>query len=129
MAEFYRTNGSTGSLGDFVSFIGKTPKCYGVKLAGADGARDLTNEMGVNGALGGIFRQLSANATILAYQVENNTSANVSIMLEAPATLTATNIRDIIRNGGNGGGWYGNTTAFDCSSTLVTDTGFKLAYS
>jgi hypothetical protein len=129
MADFYRTNGSAGSLGSFVSFIGKTPKCYGIKLAGAAGAVDLTNEMGVNGALGGIFRQLSANATILAYQVENNTTANVSIMLEAPATLTATNIRDIIRNGGNGGGWYGNTTAFDCSSTLVTDTGFKLAYS
>jgi hypothetical protein len=105
MADFYRTNGSAGSLGSFVSFIGKTPKCYGIKLAGADGARDLTAEMGVNGALG------------------------VSIMLEAPSELTATNIRDIIRNGGNGGGWYGNTTAFDCSSTLVTDTGFKLAYS
>jgi hypothetical protein len=129
MADFYRVNGSAGSLGSFVSFIGKTPKCYGVKLAGADGARDLTAEMGVNGALGGVFRQISANATILAYQVENNTSANVSIMLEAPSELTATNIRDIIRNGGNGAGWYGNTTAFDCSTTLVTDTGFKLAYS
>ena len=129
MADFYRTNGSAGSLGSFVSFIGKTPKCYGIRLAGADGARDLTNEMSVNGALGGIFRSLSANATILAYQVENNTTANVSIMLEAPADFTATNVRDIIRGGGNGGGWYGNTGAFDCSSTLVTDTGFKLATS
>jgi len=129
MADFYRTNGSTGSLGDFVSFIGKTPKCYGVRLIGADSARNLTNEMGVNGALGGVFRQLSSNATILAYQVENNTTGNVSIMLEAPATLTATQIRDIIRTGGNGGGWYGNTGAFDCSATVVTDTGFKLATS
>lgn len=129
MAEFYRTNGDAGSLGTFVSFIGKTPKCYGIKLSGAAGAADLTNEMGTNGAFAGILRQITSNATVLAYQVENNSTANVSIMLEAPSHLTATNIRDIIRNGGNGGGYYGNTTAFDASATLVTDTGFKLAYS
>jgi len=129
MAEFYRTNGDAGSLGTFVSFIGKTPKCYGIKLAGALGAANLAAEMGTNGAFAGILRQITSNATVLAYQVENNTTANVSIMLEAPSHFTATEIRDMIRNGGNGGGWYGNTGAFDASSTLVTDTGFKLAYS
>jgi hypothetical protein len=135
MADFYRTSGnvSPGGLGTFISFIGKTPKCYGIKLVGAAGPGNVYTETGPNDALAGIFKTLSANATILAYQIENaasaSTPANLSVMLEAPATLTATNVRDIIRGGGNGAGWYGNTTAFDASATLVTDVGFKLAVS
>jgi hypothetical protein len=133
MADFYRTNGTVGSLGTFVSFIGKQPTAYGIRLAGAGGAANVYTETGPNDALAGIFKSISANATILAYQVENaassSTPANVSLLLEAPVTFSATDLQNIIRGGGNGAGWYGNTGAFDASATIVTNTGFKLAYS
>jgi hypothetical protein len=131
MADFYRTSGNVtpGGMGTFVSFIGKTPTCYGIRLIGAGGAGDVTTELGPNDAVAGILRAISANATVLGYQIESNSTGNVSLLLEAPATFTATNVRDIIRNSGNGAGWYGNTTTFDASATLVTNVGFKLAYS
>jgi hypothetical protein len=130
MADFYRTNGSVGSIGTFVSFIGKTPKAFGIKVAGTAGAKDVSGELGPNDAMQGIFKALSSNATILAYQIENNSTGNVSVLLEGADNLTANNIRDIIRNGGNGAGGYGNSSPlFDAGQTLVTDVGFKLANS
>jgi hypothetical protein len=130
MADFYRTNGTVGTIGTFVSFIGKTPTCYGIKIAGTAGAKDVSSELGPNDAVAGILKAISANATILGYQIENNSTGNVSVMIEAPDTFSATNLRDIIRSGGNGAGGYGNATPkFDAGQTLVTNVGFKLAYS
>ena len=111
MADFYRVNGTVGTLGTFVSLIGKQPAAYGIKLVGASGPGNVYTETGPNDALAGIFRTISANATILAYQVENaasaSTPANVSIMLEAPNTFSATDLQNIIRGGGNGAGYAG----------------------
>jgi hypothetical protein len=130
MADFYRVNGTVGTIGTFVSFIGKQPTCYGIKVAGTAGAKDVSAELGPNDAVAGILKAISANATILAYQIENNSSGNISLMLEAPVEFSATNIRDIIRNSGNGAGGYGNSSPlFDAGATLVTNVGFKLAYS
>jgi hypothetical protein len=130
MADFYRTNGTVGTIGTFVSFMGKQPTCYGIKVAGTAGAKDVSAELGPNDAVAGILKAISANATILAYQIENNSTGNISLMLEAPVEFTATNIRDIIRNSGNGAGGYGNSSPlFDAGQTLVTNVGFKLAYS
>ena len=132
MADFYRSNGnvSPGGLGTFVSFIGKTPKAFGLRVAGTTGAKDVSAELGPQGAVQDIFKAISSNVTILGYQIENNSTGNVSIMLEAPDTFSATNLRDIIRSGGNGAGGYGNATPkFDAGQTLVTNVGFKLAYS
>ena len=129
MADFYRSNGTSGSLGTFVSFIGKTPKAFGIRLSGtALGGTNLTNEFGPEGAFAGILKAISSNVTVLAYQVENNTTGNVSILLEGGDFLTAANIQSIIRTGGNGAGGYGNSSPLvDCGLTLVSDTGFKLA--
>lgn len=132
MAEIYRKNGDVGAIGTFVSFIGKTPKCYGIKLLSNDlsTAANLQPELGPNDAVQGIMKRLTGNATILGYQIENVNTGNLSVMFEAPSELTATQIRDIIRTGGvAGNGWYGNAATLDCSGTLVTDVGFKLAYS
>ena len=130
MADFYRTNGTVGTIGTFVSFMGKQPTCYGIKVAGTAGAKDVSAELGPNDAVAGILKAISANATILAYQIENNSTGNISLMLEAPVEFTATNIRDIIRNSGNGAGGYGTSSPlFDAGQTLVTNVGFKLAYS
>ena len=129
MAEVYRSNGDVGTIGTFVSFIGKQPTCYGIRVQSTGGVgANLQPELGPNDAMQGIIKRLTGNATVLGYQIENVGTGNVSLMLEAPSELTATQIRDIIRTGGNGAGWYGNTGAFDASATLVTNVGFKLAY-
>lgn len=130
MADFYRSNGSVGTIGTFVSLIGKQPKCYGIRIAGTAGAKDISAELGPEGAVQGIFKSISANATILGYQIENNSSGNVSLLIEAPVDLTAANMQAIIRSGGNGAGGYGNSSPqLDAGLSLVTDVGFKLAYS
>ena len=131
MADFYRSNGTSGSKGTFVSLIGKTPKAFGIRLSGtAVGGTDLTNEFGPEGAFAGILKAISSNISILAYQVENTSTGNVSILVEGGDFLTNTNLQNIIRTGGNGAGGYGNSSPLvDCGLTLVTDTGFKLATS
>jgi hypothetical protein len=132
MADFYRVNGTAGPMGTFISFIGKQTTAYGIRIAGASGAANLYNELGPNDALQGILKAISANATILAYQLEDAsqsaTPANLSVMLEAPATFSATDLQNIIRGGGSSG-LYGNTNNIDATSTIVTNKGFKLAYS
>ena len=132
MADFYRTNGNVtpGGLGTFVSFIGKQPTCYGVRVVGTAGSKDVSAELGPNDAVAGIFRAISANATILGYQIEDNSTGNISLMLEAPQTFTAANMQALIRNSGNGAGGYGNSSPlFDAGLTVVTNTGFKLSNS
>jgi hypothetical protein len=130
MADFYRTNGSVGTIGTFVSLIGKTPKAFGIRIAGTAGQKDVSGELGVNGAVQDIFKMLSANATILGYQIENNSTGNVSVLIEGGDNLSAATVQSIIRTGGNGAGGYGNSSPqLDAGSTLVTDVGFKLAYS
>jgi hypothetical protein len=129
MADFYRSNGTSGSLGTFVSLIGKTPKAFGIRLSGtATGGTNLTNELGPEGAFAGVLKAISSNVTVLAYQIENNTTGNVSILVEGGDFLSAANMQAIIRTGGNGAGGYGNSSPLaDCGLTLVTDVGFKLA--
>ena len=132
MADLYRVNGnvSPAGLGTFVSFIGKTPKAFGLRVFGTVGAKDISAELGPQGAVQDIFKAISANATILGYQIENNSTGNVSILMEGADFLTATNLQNIIRTGGNGAGGYGNSSPqLDAGLSLVTDVGFKLATS
>lgn len=130
MADFYRSNGNVGAIGTFVSFISKAPKAFGVRVVGSSGAKDVSAELGPEGAVQGILKAISANATVLGYQIENNSTGNVSILIEGGDHLTAANIQSIIRTGGNGAGGYGSSSpAFDAGSSLVTDVGFKLATS
>lgn len=130
MADFYRTNGSAGTIGTFVSFIGKTPKAFGLRVVGTTGPKDLSSELGVNGSFQDILKTVSSNITVLGYQVENNSNGNVSILIEGGDYVTATNLQAIIRTGGNGAGGYGNSSPqLDAGLSLVSDVGFKLATS
>jgi hypothetical protein len=125
MADFYRTNGNTGPAGTFISFIGKTPKCFGGYIAnGSNTAQDLRAELGVNLAVPGILNALESNATVLAYQIENVNSGNISVLLEGASHLTASDIQGIIR----GNSPYGNN-AVVATGSIITDVGFKLANS
>jgi len=140
MATIYRVNGNVGAVGDIygqgfagattqvsASFIGKAPLAVGIRVAGATGQTNLQAEAGVNGAVEGILKSITGNSTILAYQLEPGTTGNLSVLLEGASSLAASDIQAIIRGGGNGAGWYGNTTAVDASQTLVTNYGFKLS--
>jgi hypothetical protein len=75
MADFYRVNGNVGALADgkgFVttavgaSFIGKFPVALAMYIAnGSNTAQNLAGELGVNYAVEGIFKALSANTLFL----------------------------------------------------------------
>lgn len=140
MAILYRTNGNVGSVGDVygggfagattqvsASFIGKQLLAVGVRVVGAGGPANLQAEASVNGAVEGILKAVTGNSTILAYQLEPGTTGNLSLLLEGASNLSSTDIQNIIRGGGNGAGWYGNTNGIDASSSLVTNYGFKLS--
>ena len=143
MADFYRVNGNVGVIGDgkgFVttaagaSFIGKFPVALAMYIAsGTNSAQNLASELGVNYAVEGIFKALSANTTVLAYQVEPGSNGNISVLLEGAAGLGSTDsaiastVQSMIRNGGNGAGYYGNN-AVDATGSVVVNRGFKLSF-
>ena len=133
MADFYRTNGSVGSVGDgkgFVStaigasFIGKTPLAVAGYIAASGGsAQDIRTENTVNLAIPGIVNVLESNVTVLAYQIEPTTGGNISLLLEGGSHLAASDIQSIVR----GGSPYGNN-AVDASGSVFVNRGFKLSY-
>lgn len=143
MADFYRVNGNVGLVGDgkgFIStaagasFIGKQPVAIAGYIAGAGGsATSLASELGVNLAVEGILKAISSNVTVLAYQIEAGSGGNISLLIEGGAGYAstdagiATNIQNIVRNGGNGSGYYGNNLS-DATTSLFVNRGFKLSY-
>lgn len=143
MADFYRVNGNVGLVGDgkgFIStaagasFIGKQPVALAGYIAGAGGtASSLASELGVNLAVEGILKAISSNVTVLAYQIEAGSGGNISLLLEGGAGLAATDatiasaVQAIVRNGGNGSGYYGNNNT-DATTSLFVNRGFKLSY-
>ena len=91
MAIFTRTNGDAngvvhvdtgahgGGIGSIVSTgIGKHPTMFRVSYDG-----DLRGETGVGGVVESIIRTTAIKATVIAYQVEDNSSGNVHVLVEA----------------------------------------------
>ena len=134
MAEITRVNGSVLSgvdvntaPGALVSFNGSQPVAYGIVVKNGSGvAVDISGETGAMEAIEAVFFTVLEKATIIYFQVENDSSGQISVMLEA-----------------NGGGWsdaslqtalraLGTTVGsndVDVSGTEVTNTGLKLALS
>ena len=139
MADFYRVNGNVGLIGDgkgFIStaagasFIGKQPVAIAGYIAdGSNSAQSLANELGVNGAVEGILKAISANVTVLAYQIEAGSSGNISLLLEGAAGLSSTDagIASAIQTIVSGNGPYGNNAIVSTGSKFV-NKGFKLSY-
>jgi len=143
MADFYRVNGSVGAVGDgkgFIStaagasFIGKFPIALAIVIQdGSLNKANLQAELGVNYAVEGILKAISANTTILAYQIEANTNGNLSLLLEGAEGLSSTDagiasiVQSMIRNGGNGAGYYGNNNV-NASGSVVVNNGFRITY-
>lgn len=128
MADFYRSHGDAGTIGTFQSFIGKTLRAVAVVVKDAgNSAVDLRTEVGVNLAVPAILQAVEGNVSVLAYQVQNTTSGQISLLLETANHLTTTDIANIVKTGG-ASGIYGNNSV-DATGTTCTDVGFKLALS
>lgn len=134
MAEVTRVNGDVLSgvnqntaAGALVSLGGSQPVCFGISVANGSGvAVDVSGEVGTLEAVEAILFTVLKKATILYFQVENDASGLISIMLEV-----------------NGGGWTAATLQtdiralgatvgannVDVTGTVVTNTGLKLATS
>lgn len=134
MAEVTRTNGDVLSgvhqntdVGELVSFGGSQPKVFGIVVKnGSAEAVDISDEYSAGEAIEKILFTILTKATITYMQVENDTSGQITVMLEV-----------------NGGGWTASTlqtaiqalgasvgtNTVDVSGTTVTDTGLKVALS
>ena len=126
MAIFTRTNGDAngvvhvdtgvhgGGIGGIVSTgIGKHPSMYKLDT----GTVDLRGQTGVGGAVETMLRVIATQATVIAYQVENDNSGEVRVLVEATGWATSdlqTAVRDL-----------GTVNGADLSSTAVTSVGFK----
>ena len=134
MAEVTRVNGDVLSgvnqntaAGELVSFSGSQPAAFAIVVANGSGtAADIRTEGQTGESIEAILFEILTKATITYMQIENDTSGQISVMLEA-----------------NGGGWTASTlqtairalgatvgaNSVDVSGSTVTDTGLKLATS
>jgi hypothetical protein len=85
-------------------------------------AVDITNELDTNEAVEAILKVVANTSSILAYQVENASSGQISLMFEGSA-ITASELQTAIRAMGTTVGANNK----DVSGSTVTDLGFKLA--
>jgi hypothetical protein len=85
-------------------------------------AVDISNELDTNEAIEAILKVVANTASILAYQVEADTSGQISLMFEGSA-ITAAQLQVAIRALGATVGANNK----DVTGSTVTDLGFKLA--
>ena len=107
----------TGIGGIISTGIGKAPVAYKIVVGGS-----LQNEMGPNGAVETLLKQVELNSTLLMYQVQNDTSGQVSVLVEGFGWTDAT-LQTQLRSLGNVGA---NAVQFG-ATTVSSNNGFKLA--
>jgi hypothetical protein len=117
-----RTHGDAGAPGVFHSFIGKTLRPFNIAVINnSDAAIDLSTKCGVDGAVAEILKAIESNVSVLAYQVENDTTGIMSVLLETADQYDAAMLQSLLRS--SNGGYYAGV---DCRHTAVVDVGFKL---
>jgi hypothetical protein len=134
MAEITRVNGDVLSgvnqntaVGELVSFNGSYAELYTIIVANGSGtAQDIRTEGQAGESIEAILFELLTKATITFMQIENDTSGQISLMLEgAGGGWTAATMQTAIRALGATVG----ANDVDVSGSTVTDTGLKLATS
>jgi len=137
MAEFTRTHGNaqqvfhidtnngalSGALTESAPVNLAGPKLDFFKILINDGsAVDLQAEVGTGLAVEAILKDIQQTSTVAVYQVEDDTSGQISVGIYPTGAYTnatlQTQIRLLTAAGSN---------SVDCSSSTVTDSGFKLA--
>ena len=137
MASFTRTHGNAqqvfhidtanGSLSGALATSGPVnvtgPKLDFFKILINDGsAVDLQSEVGTGLAVEAIIRDIQQIAGVYTYQVEDDTSGQISVAVYPTGAYTATSLQTQIRLLTAAG-----SNSVDCSSSTVADAGFKLA--
>ena len=137
MAEFTRTHGNaqqvfhidtnngalSGALTESAPVNLAGPKLDFFKILIDDGsAVDLQAEVGTGLAVEAILKDIQQTSTVAVYQVEDDTSGQISVGIYPTGAYTnatlQTQIRLLTAAGSN---------SVDCSSSAVTTAGFKLA--
>ena len=137
MAEFTRTHGNaqqvfhidtnngalSGALAESAPVNLQGPKLDFFKLLIDDGsAVDLQAEVGTGLAVEAILENIQQTSTVAVYQVEDDTSGQISVGIYPTGAYTASTLQTQIRLLTAAG-----TNSVDCSSSAVTTAGFKLA--
>lgn len=128
MAEVTKVNGGVGSVGVTQYYGGSQLKFFKIMVInGSSQAVDVSAENGVNEAIEAIVRVIETKATLVAMQIENNSSGQISIALEHDAggwDAVSNDLRDAIRALGTAVG----VNNVDVSlSTASSANGMKLA--
>lgn len=128
MAELTKANGGVGSVGVTQYYGGSQLKFFKILvLNGSSQAVDVSAENGVNEAIEKIVQVIETKATLVAMQIENDASGQISVALEmngAGWDDTANDLRDAIRALGTTVG----ANSVDVSlSTASSTAGMKLA--
>jgi hypothetical protein len=137
MAEFTRTHGNaqqvfhidtnngalSGALAESAPVNLAGPKLDFFKLLIDDGsAVDLQAEVGTGLAVEAILENIQTTSTVAIYQVEDSSAGQISVALYPTGAYTAATLQTQIRLLTAAG-----SNSVDCSSSVVTDVGFKLA--
>jgi len=137
MASFTRTHGNAqqvfhidtnnGSLSGALAASAPVnvtgPKLDFFKILINDGsAVDLQAEVGTGLAVEAIIRDIQQIAGVYTYQVEDDTSGQISVAVYPTGAYTNTTLQTQIRLLTAAG-----SNSVDCSSSTVADAGFKLA--
>jgi hypothetical protein len=137
MAEFTRTHGNaqqvfhidtnngalSGALAESAPVNLQGPKLDFFKLLIDDGsAVDLQAEVGTGLAVEAILENIQQTSTVAVYQVEDDTSGQISVGIYPTGAYTASTLQTSIRTLTAAG-----SNSVDCSSSTVTTGGFKLA--
>jgi len=137
MAEFTRTHGNaqqvfhidtnngalSGALAESAPVNLQGPKLDFFKLLINDGsAVDLQAEVGTGLAVEAILENIQQTSTVAVYQVEDDTSGQISVAIYPTGAYTASTLQTSIRTLTAAG-----SNSVDCSSSTVADAGFKLA--
>ena len=137
MAEFTRTHGNaqqvfhidtnngalSGALTESAPVNLQGPKLDFFKLLINDGsAVDLQAQVGTGLGVEAILKDIQQTSTVAVYQVEDDTSGQISVGIYPTGAYTAATLQTQIRLLTAAG-----SNSVDCSSSTVTDSGFKLA--
>lgn len=139
MAIFTRTHGNAqqvfhmdtndgnlgnGALAESAPVNVAGPKLAFFKLLINDGsAVDLQAQVGTGLGVEAILQEIQTKSTVAIYQVEDDTSGQISVALYPTEAYTAATLQTAIRGLGTTVG----STPINCSSSTVADAGMKLA--